>query len=261
MPSDPTFRVRANVTHLESAPGAVEFLPPANGVWLPPERTFSSLGGGRFVPQRVDHVEAGMEQDVGPVIISVRAFRQETTDQVVSVFGAQLASSSRAGHYHVGSAGDFDAIGWGVGAESSVGAHTRASFDYQQASAAWQRGLRASALPVLVPNDIYRQADRVHSLSASVESLVAPTETRLLVIYQLNTARSLTSDDATAGGSRYEVQVNQALPFLAFTNARWEALVAVRNTFYGAAGSTSLYDEILVVRPPTRVLGGVTVRF
>jgi hypothetical protein len=31
--------------------------------------------------------------------------------------------------------------------------------------------------------------------------------------------------------------------------------------FYGAGGATSLYDEILVVRPPTRVLGGVTVKF
>jgi hypothetical protein len=98
-------------------------------------------------------------------------------------------------------------------------------------------------------------------VSASLESLVAPTETRLLVIYQLNTAHSLTSGDSTAGGSRFEVQINQALPFLAFTSARWEALVAVRNMFYGAGGATSLYDEILVVRPPTRVLGGVTVKF
>jgi hypothetical protein len=57
------------------------------------------------------------------------------------------------------------------------------------------------------------------------------------------------------------VQVNQALPFLGFSNAKWEALVAVRNMFYGAGAAASLYDEILVVRPPTRVVGGVTVKF
>jgi hypothetical protein len=261
MAADSAFRVLANASRSESAPGAVEFLPPAAGVWLPPERTFSPLADGRFVPQRVDHVEAGIEQDIGAVVISARAFREEVTDQVVSVFGAQLGTSSRTGHYRVGSAGDFDAIGWGVGAGSSVGAHTRASVDYQQASAAWQRGVRPPAVPVALANDIYRHADRVHRVSASLESLVAPTETRLLVIYQLNTAHSLMSGDSTAGGSRFEVQINQALPFLAFTSARWEALVAVRNMFYGAGGATSLYDEILVVRPPTRVLGGVTVKF
>ena len=65
IPTDPTFRLRANASRTESAPGAVEFVTPVVGVWLPPERTFSSLGDGRFVPQRVDHVEAGMEQDIG----------------------------------------------------------------------------------------------------------------------------------------------------------------------------------------------------
>ncbi len=262
IPTDRTFRLRASASRSETAPGAVEFLPPVAGVWLPPERTFSSLGDGGFLPQRVDHVEAGLEQEFGTVIVSARAFRQEATDQVISVFGAQLASpSTRTGHYYVGSAGDFDATGWGVAAESAVGAHTRASVDYQQASAVWQRGLRPGAVSVSVPDEIYRRADRVHSLSAAVESNVAPTETRLLVIYQLNTARSVLVDESTAGGSRFEVQVNQALPFLAFTNAKWEALVAVRNMFYGAGAATSLYDEILVVRPPTRVLGGVTVKF
>ncbi len=121
VPTDPTFRLRADVSRSESAPGAVEFLPPVGGVWLPPERTFSSLGDRRFVPQRVDHVEAGIEQDIGAVIVSARAFRQQTTDQVVSVFGAQPAAS-RTGHYYVGSAGDFQALGWGVAAESWLGA-------------------------------------------------------------------------------------------------------------------------------------------
>ena len=90
---------------------------------------------------------------------------------------------------------------------------------------------------------------------------MAPTETRLFVVYQLNTASSLMDEDPAAGGNRFEVQINQALPFLAFTSAKWEALVAMRNMFYGVGGATSLYDEILVVRAPTRILGGVTVKF
>jgi hypothetical protein len=260
--SDRTFRVLASASRSETAPGAVEFLPPVAGVWLPPERTFSSLGESGLVSQRVDHVEAGLEQDFGPLIVSTRFFKQSATDQVVGVFGSHLASAAtRTGHYYVGSAGDFDAKGWGVSAESPVGDHTRASVDYQQATATWHRSLRPTSVSVLVPDSIRRAADRVHSVAASVESTVAPTDTRLLVIYRLSTARSVADPDAAAGGSRFEVQINQALPFLAFANAKWEALVAVRNMFYGANGATSLYDEILVVRPPTRVLGGVTVKF
>jgi hypothetical protein len=57
------------------------------------------------------------------------------------------------------------------------------------------------------------------------------------------------------------VQVNQSLPFLNFTNAKWEMLVAVTNVFKEDLGETSIYDEALVVRPPKRVLGGVTVKF
>ena len=182
LPTDPTFRVRASASRSETAPGAVEFLPPVAGVWLPPERTFSSLGNGRLVPQRVDHVEAGVEQDIGPLIVSARAFRQQTTDQVVSVFGSQIAStSSRTGHYHVGSAGDFDAIGWGVvgrvrrgrphagvgGLSAGVGRVAAESAPVGGAGVGARTRSSASA-------------DRVHSLSASVESIVAPTETRLL---------------------------------------------------------------------------------
>ena len=57
------------------------------------------------------------------------------------------------------------------------------------------------------------------------------------------------------------MQVNQALPFLNFTNAQWEMLVAVSNLFRDDWARRSVYDELLVVRPPKRVLGGVTVRF
>jgi hypothetical protein len=38
-------------------------------------------------------------------------------------------------------------------------------------------------------------------------------------------------------------------------------LVAVSNLFKEALYENSVYDELLVVRPPKRVLGGVTVRF
>ena len=86
------------------------------------------------------------------------------------------------------------------------------------------------------------------------------TLTRVVVMYRVSNAfaDSLTSPSA---GARFDVQVNQALPFLNFGSAQWEMLVAVRNAFREDLFDGSVYDELLVVRPPKRVLGGVTVRF
>ena len=102
----------------------------------------------------------------------------------------------------------------------------------------------------------------MHDLTASVESVVPSTWTRLLVVYKLNTAFSPVLAEANPGPSvRFDVQVNQALPFLNFMSAEWEMLVAVSNLFKEQLYENSVYDELLVVRPPKRVLGGVTVRF
>jgi hypothetical protein len=46
-----------------------------------------------------------------------------------------------------------------------------------------------------------------------------------------------------------------------FSTARWEMLFAVRNSFREGAVDASVYDELLVVRPPKRVVGGLSLRF
>ena len=46
-----------------------------------------------------------------------------------------------------------------------------------------------------------------------------------------------------------------------FSAARWEMLVAVRNSFHEVALDASVFDELLVVRPPKRIVGGLTLRF
>jgi hypothetical protein len=62
-------------------------------------------------------------------------------------------------------------------------------------------------------------------------------------------------------GSRFDIQLSQTLPFTAFGLNKWEALVDVRNLFHGAREMGALYDELLTISPPMRVLGGVRVRF
>jgi hypothetical protein len=60
--------------------------------------------------------------------------------------------------------------------------------------------------------------------------------------------------------ARFDVQVNQALPF-GLAGTKWEVLVGLRNLFRDAHDGGSIYDELLVVRPPKRVIGGFLVRF
>lgn len=258
--SDP-LKVRALVAHRETAPGAVEFLPPTFGVWLPPQRTFSSVSSA-FLPERGDHVEVGVEREwAGDVVVGFRAFRQRVADQIVTIFEMPPPGTpSPTGHYQVGSAGDVEAQGWSVSISRRVANGLRASVDYTQASARWDgRSADESSLVRIAPA-VLRADERIRDLTASLETIVAPTATRLFVVYKLND--SFTNGDATSGvGSRFDVQVNQALPFLNFSSAQWEMLVAVRTLYHDDPLDGSIYDELLVVRAPKRVLGGVTVRF
>jgi hypothetical protein len=46
-----------------------------------------------------------------------------------------------------------------------------------------------------------------------------------------------------------------------FRTSQWEMLVGVRNLFHDSLADASVYDELLVVRPPKRLVGGLTVKF
>ena len=85
----------------------------------------------------------------------------------------------------------------------------------------------------------------------------------MFTLYRLSTgfSRSSLQEPVPGVGARFDVQVSQRLPFLDFTTAEWEVLVAVRNLFRESVDGMSVYDELLVVRPPKRIVGGVLVRF
>jgi hypothetical protein len=263
-PDAPSFVLRATVAHRERAPGAEEFETPAAGLWLPPERTFSHVARGAFTPERFDHVEVSGERRLpADVLIGVRAFRQTIDDQLVTLFDVStLGDTPQVGHYQVGAAGDVAAHGWGVTVSRAVAEGVRASVDYTQTDAEWTGSGDARLLARLAPS-IHRTSERIHDLTASVESVVAPTSTRFFVLYKLNSAFAAREvlDESPAASARFNMQVNQPLSFLNFSSTRWEMLVAVSNLFHRELADGSIYDELLVVRPPKRVLGGVTVKF
>jgi hypothetical protein len=115
------------------------------------------------------------------------------------------------------------------------------------------------------PSAAKRASERIHDFTVSVETAVPETATRILVLYRVGNgfagpARDLVADRSMVD-SRFDVQVHQSLPFMNFSSARWEMLVAVRNFFREDGREQSVYDERLVIHPPKRVVGGVSLRF
>ena len=114
-----------------------------------------------------------------------------------------------------------------------------------------------------MPSAIRPATERIHDITTSLETEIPYSATRVVVLYKLNNAFATADRGAAtpAFGARFDLQVNQALPFMRFHTSQWEMLVGVRNLFHESLANTSSYDELLVVRPPKRIVGGLTVKF
>jgi outer membrane receptor protein involved in Fe transport len=259
--------LRGVATRRVSAPGAEEFLPPSNSQVLPPQRTFSPLTRAGFLAEDTQHYEVGVDRVLDGITVGVRAFQQTIGDQQVTIFGLRSDASQPAeiGHYVVGSAGDVDIRGWGVSVTHALTPNVRGSFDYSMADAEWAgaRSIDRARLARTMPSALRDATERVHDLTTSVETEFPQSATRLFVLYKLNNAYIRADGSETRPGldGRWDVQVIQSLPFMNFTSAEWEMLVGVRNLFREAFAETSVYDELLVARPPKRLVGGITVKF
>ena len=120
-------------------------------------------------------------------------------------------------------------------------------------------------LLVFAPSAVRPGAEQIHDVATSIETDVPETSTRVVVLYRVSNAFAHAPLQASAStpslDTRFDVQVRQSLPFMDFSSAKWEMLVAVRNFFRETAADQSIYDELLVVRPPKRIVGGLTLKF
>ncbi len=258
-------RVTAVLAQRMIAPGAEEFLAPAfGGPWLPPERTFSPLAGSDFRAERARYLDVVFEHDfAADYSIGVHRFFQGIDNQAMTIFGMRSPSGTRSvGHYYVASAGSVDAYGWGVRLRSSSAKRVSGTLDYTLAHGRWtSQGDLTHARPwVAALARVDEEA--IHDLTTSVQAQFPETATRVFVLYKLNSGYARRTQDTSDSGldGRFDVQVNQALPF-GVGNTKWEVLLGIRNLFRDPNDPASIYDELLVVRPPKRVVGGFLVRF
>jgi hypothetical protein len=258
-------RVTATLAQRMVAPGAEEFLPPSlAGPWLPPERTFSPLLGSELRVERARSLDLLLEHEfAGTYVVGVRRFFQGIGDQTVTVFGINMPTGSKSiGHYYVADAGGVDAQGWGVRLGTAPGRRVRGSLEYSVVQGDWHPGGDLAGARPWVASLARPELESIQDLTASIGTDIPRTATRVFVLYKVNTAFSRARPHLTDAGTdgRFDVQLNQALPF-ALGGTKWEVLVGVRNLFRDPNDPASIYDELLVVRPPKRVVGGFLVRF
>jgi hypothetical protein len=261
--------VRVTATRDMTAPGAEEFVPQAYGsMTLPPQRTFSALvSGAPLEGQETRHLDIAIEQDVADYRLAFRHFRQDVDGQLVTIFDPGLAKGQRRAdlsHYAVASVGDFAASGFGVGVSRPLGTHLRGGVEYRTSDGGWAGGDDAAAVGPVAPSAVRVGRERLHDVTMRVDAAAPRTGTRFSAACRFNTlfTRGQVDEAEPGRATRFDVQVYQGVPFLNGEAAQVELVFGVRNLIRsGLEAGTSIYDELLVVRPPTRVVGGVTVQF
>lgn len=262
------WNLRVAASREASAPGAEEFIPPATAAYLPPQRTFSPISKAALRPQSLQNYEVGVQRVIDGATFGVRGFGQRINDQTVTVFGLRHPDSgpSAAGHYYVGAAGDAVVRGIGFTVTHALAEFIRGSVDYSVSTADWTQRAEPVEYAVLtkwVPSTIRPARERIHDVTTSLEAEIPYSATRVVVLYKLNSAFASATHaaDVPAFGARFDMRLTQSLPFMNFRASQWEMLVGVRNLFHETLANTSVYDELLVVRPPKRLVGGLTVKF
>jgi hypothetical protein len=210
----------------------------------------------RLRPARSLHYEVGVDRAVGPAAhVGARLFSQTTEDALLTAF--------EDGTPYVRNAGNLAARGFGVTVGRRFGSVVNGSVTYT-----FGQGRRRSGharFDVGAPITAFEESE-FHDLAARVETFIDWSDTRVAALCRMNTLLdsgipSVSRPRASSTSTRFDVQLTQGLPFLApLTRADWELLFAVRNMFYEASQAGFL-DELAVQDPPTRVVGGISVRF
>ena len=249
--------IRVAASSRRDVPGSAEFTPPAAGPWLPPQRMFAPLPGTGFEVQRTDHAEVGVSRRFDDAYsIGVRRFTQQTFNQVATLFGLDRPGlTTEPGHYYVASVGDASVGGWVLRVSTPEDQPIRGAVEYAVAEVEWTPVTDLTALAGTRAGD-----ERIHDITTSIGADVPQTRTRLFVVYRVSNAFA-TDESGAALGSRFDMQVNQGLPFLPSNAGEWEVLLSMRNTLRDQRFGMSMLDELLAVSTPTRVVGGVQVKF
>jgi outer membrane receptor protein involved in Fe transport len=242
---DPHTVLRGSIMTRTLAPGGD--LLTLSTVAASPAITWARLDNAQR-PSRTLHGNAGVERRFGSTMVGAQLFEERTSDVLATSFSGMTPV--------VRNAGSLRARGFGVSVGHRVGP-LNGSLTYT-----FGRSRRWGAPFAEAPAGVLEDAG-FHDVVAQLDAMVSQTETRFSAYYRLDTMSDFQPGSwrETSTATRFDLQLTQGLPFLQpLTRADWELLLAVRNMFYEASEGAFL-DELAVQEPPTRVVGGISVRF
>ncbi len=173
------FRVKALASRKVLVPGAEEFAPSVTGVWLPPERTFSSLAyDGRFTA-RTDPSHAGRHRARSRgrrqrVAARVRpACRQSADRDIRQPFrGATKRHSATITWQR---RGDIDARGWGAGDDARSARATCAARSNTRSTTAYWDPASDMTMARAVRSMPLTSSEKIHDLQTAIEATIPQT--------------------------------------------------------------------------------------
>jgi len=205
-------------------------------------------------PERSARVEVAVDQTFGPTTFRALTFYEDVRHQLANSYEGPRTARS----LHIFDAGYTTARGMGVSIARRFGAVSGSvSYRFGRSSREAAAGMPSAAAGLLSEDCDF------HDLATRLETSIDGTGTHVVAFYRLI---HLSPDIERPHHSpntnhRFDVQLSQGLPFVGrITRADWDVLLAVRNLFYDASEGAIL-DELAVAHPPTRVLGGISVRF
>lgn len=216
-----------------------------------PPITYAAMDTG-LRAERVTRYTLAVSRTAGELNLAARAFREGTRDQLVNLFDDE-------GGLSIANARGVVSTGVGFSLARSLGRGVNGSLEYALGVARRGDATPAESFGHPVDARFFARDARFQDVVARLETLLEGSDTRVVAYYRINV---VTPDDGAGyTSSRFDVQLNQGLPFMTeLTSADWELLIAFRNLFYEDSEGGWL-DEAAVHNPPKRVVGGISVRF
>lgn len=251
------------------APGADQFQPPSvTGVWLPPDRTFSSLDMPEPIgAAEVDRYDVGATfsllrrnpaENEDDLAVGVSRFIEQTQGQIATIFG--LDQTSPVGHYHVGAIGHPRVDGVVVEVSGKFAANARGRVAYTSTSTLWGRA-DGNVFANVRRLGISRRNRRGHDLSTTFEGTLPVTDTRLHVTARVNDWFSAVDGGRPGLGTRFALELQQPLPIRALGREAVMLVIGARTLLGDGGTGRGFYDDLVTVDPPLRITCGIQMRF
>jgi hypothetical protein len=206
-------------------------------------------------PERSARAELAVDQSFGPASVRAHAFYEQVEHQLSNSYQGPRAART----LHIADLGASTARGMGLSLGRRFGHAVNGSVSYRFGHSRREQPVGLGQVPAALA----AEDSDFHDFTTRLETSIDGTGTRVVAFYRIIHV-SPDVDRAhrvSTTNHRFDVQLSQGLPFVGrITRADWDFLLAVRNLFYETSEGAVL-DELAVVNPPTRVLGGISVRF